>query len=632
VTLLAGLLVGVAAAADDWPHLRGPSLAGTSAEIGLADAWPDEGPPVLWHRPIGRGFSGFVVADGRAYTHTQWPDGQYVVCLDADTGRRLWRRRTGLPRQMEGHWPGPMATPTLVGDRLYFAGAYGRVGCLRADDGRLLWDRNIVEEFEGRGTAYGYACSPLVADGAVYLPVGGEGAAVVALDARDGSLRWRAGDWPASYTPCLPVAVGGRRQIVAYLQNVVAAFDPTTGRVLWSHRVSQGYDEHAAWPLYEEPYLVLTRAFGGGAVCLRLDPEGEPAVAWTSPDLSNDVCSSIVVDGCLYGFDLHDFQAQRRRQAAGVLRCLDAATGRVRWTTDRVAHASLVAADGKLLLWTETGDLVLARASPAGYEELARTPVFAETFCWTAPALSGGRLLLRTRTQAACLWVGEPEALGTRRPAASAARLRQAAAVALDRPDLWRGRALYAPTWRRLGDWFTLTLLAVMLPAAAVAAVVVLLLPRDATVQRRRLGRTVFALAAVVLGAAGPWVLGRAAERFVFTWPAALFVLYHATVLVSAGAPRGSDRAARRRRWIARGAVAGFALAALAYAWACRSLGALMGYGFLAGLVPAVPVELMAAWRMGRRPHLLRDLGWTLAALAAWFWLSAAFIIWKTHG
>jgi hypothetical protein len=179
--------------------------------------------------------------------------------------------------------------------------------------------------------------------------------------------------------------------------------------------------------------------------------------------------------------------------------------------------------------------------------------------------------------------------------------------------------------------WFAFSLLAVLLPAAGVAAAVVLLVPREETDRRRRVGRTVFALAAVGLGAAGPWVLGRAAETFVFTWPAALFVLYHATVLASAGAPRGSDREARRRRWLARGAVAGFALAALAYAWTCRSLGVLMGYGFLAGLVPAVPVELVAAWRTGRRPHPVRDLVWTLAAFAAWFWLSAAFTIWKTH-
>jgi len=631
-SVMAALLVSAPTASADWPHLRGPSYDGTGAATGLADAWPADGPPVLWHREMGQGFSGFVVADGRAYTHTQWAGGQYVVCLDADTGRRLWRRRTGWPRRLEGHWPGPMATPTLAGGRVYFAGAYGRVGCLRARDGRRLWDRHVTEEFGGRGTEYGYACSPLVLDGKVYLPVGGEGAAVVALDARDGSLVWRAGDWAASYTPCMPVTVGSRRQIVAYLQNVVAAFDPETGNVLWSDRVSEGYDEHAAWPLYEEPYLVVARAFGGGATCLRLEPDGrEPAVVWTSQALSNDVCSSVVLDGRVYGFDLHDFQARRRGRAAGVLRCLDLATGRVRWTTDRVGHASLLAADGKLILWTETGDLVLARASAEAYEELGRTPVFAEEGCWTAPALSGGRLLLRTRTQAACLWLGEAADLGSRQPVASAGRLRATRAAAPDRPDRWRGPALYAPTWRHMGAWFTFSLLAVMLPAAALAAAVMVLLPREEADHRRSLGRVVFAAAAVVLGAAGPWVLGRAAGEFVFTWPAALFVLYHATVLASASAPGGRTAGARRRRWIARSAIAGFALVSLAYAWLCRGLGVMMGYGFLAGLVPALPVELVAAWRMTRRPHPTRDAAWTFVAFAAYFWASAALTVWKTH-
>jgi outer membrane protein assembly factor BamB len=635
--LLVVPLVAGGAAAGDWPHLRGPSWSGTSDETGLADAWPAEGPPVLWHADMGQGFSGFVVAGGRAYTQAQWRSGQHVVCLDADTGRRLWQRRTGWPWRMEGHWPGPMATPTLTGDRLYFAGAYGLVGCMQARDGRLLWSRNVTEEFGGRGTEYGYACSPLVLDGKVYLPVGGKGAAVVALDAADGALVWRAGDWLASYTPCLLISVGGRRQVLAYLQNVVAAFDPETGGVLWSHRISEGYDEHAAWPLYHEPNLVVARAFGGGATCLRFGPAGgPPEVAWETRDFSNDVLSGVALDGAVYGFDLHDFQAQRNRQARGVLRCLDLATGAVRWTAADVPHASVVAADGKLVLWTETGTLILARASAEGYDELARTPVFAGEVCWTAPALADGRLYLRTHTQAACVWLGRPEALGARQPVTVASRLARArpagqATAGVPRRDVWRGRALYAPTWRHLTTWFLYTLAAVLGPAAALALVVLLLVRDEEPARRQRAARLAFAATAVALGAAGTWVLSRAAGAFIFTWPAVVFVVYHATALAAAGGQRGRTSEARRRRWAARGAIGGLALVCLAYAWLCRHFGVMMGYGFLAGLVPAFPAAAVAAWRMERRPHPARDLAWTLVAFAAWFWASAAFTVWKTH-
>ncbi len=626
------LIAAPPVAADDWPHLRGPSCSGVSDETGLADAWPAQGPPVLWHREMGQGFSGFVVADGRAYTQGQWPDGQYVLCLDADTGRRLWRRRYAWPWRMEGHWPGPMATPALAGDRLYVAGAYGLVGCLRARDGRMRWSRNLIEEFAGRGTEYGYACSPLVEAGRVYLPVGGKGAAVVALDAEDGSLVWRAGDWAASYAPCLPIAVDGRRQIVAYLQNVVAAFDPATGAVLWSHRLSEGYDEHAAWPLYAEPYLLVAQAFGGGATCLRPEAGGAaPAVVWHSPNLSNDVCSSLVLDGAVYGFDLHDFQAQRHGRAVGELTCLDLATGRTRWTADRVGHASVLAADGNLLLWTETGDLVLARASADGYEERARTPVFAGEVCWTAPALSGGRLFLRTHTQAACLWLGDPAALGPRRGAVAASDLARSRPAAGPRRSLWGGRALYAPTWDHMRAWFGYSLLAVLGPAAALAGAILLLVPTGDPGPRRRLGLVVFAAAAVALGAAGPWVLSRAAGEFVFTWPAVLFVLYHATVLTAAGSARGPAAEARRARWLARGAIAGLVGLSLVYAWLCRRLGVTMGLGFVAAMPLAFPAMALAGWRMVRRPHPARDAAWTAVAFAAWFWISAAFTIWKTH-
>ena len=623
----------VAATAADWPHLRGPAYDAVSVETGLADAWPAEGPPVLWHIEIGEGFSGFVSAAGRAYTQEQTAGGQYVVCLDADTGRRLWHCRYNWPWQPEGFWPGPMATPTVAGDRVYFVGAYGLVGCVRAGDGLLLWSRNVKEEFAGRGTEYGCAGSPLVEDGRVIVPVGGEGAAVVALDARDGSLLWRSGDWPASYTPCLPITVAGRRAIVVYLQNVVAAFDPATGVVLWSHPVSEGYDEHAAWPLYAEPYLVVARAFGDGARCLRLAARGPPEVAWETPDLSNDVCSSLVLGGRLYGFDLHDLQAHRDRAAAGRFRCLDLATGQVRWSTDRTGHASVLAADGKLILWTELGEVLLARAAAGGYEELARARVLADTVCWTAPALADGRLLVRSRTQAAAVFLGRPDRLPAGRPTSTAAAVHARSSSRRDpaAESLWKGPPLYAPTYVHMLFWFGLSMLGVLVPAALLGAAAVLAPRRLGRGRAHLAGRLVFLAAAVIFGVVGTWLLTRATRQFIFTWPVALFALYHATVAASASAPRGWSAEGRGRRWAARAAIAGLVLVCLGYAWLCRTFGIMMGYGFLAGLLPAFPVTAVAAWRMVRRPHPARDLAWTAVAFTAYFWASAVFTVWKTH-
>jgi len=622
-------LIAARALAADWPHLRGPTYDAVSPETGLADSWPADGPPVLWCIDLGQGFSGFAAVGDRLYTQVQWRSGQHVVCLDAATGRRIWRRRYGWPWKPDSHWPGPMATPTVSDGRVYFAGALGLVGCLRARDGRMRWSINVTETFKGRGTEYGYACSPLVEDGRVFVPVGGEGASVVALDADDGSVVWRSGDWPASYSPAFPITAGGRRQIVVYLQNVVVGFDPHDGRVLWQHRLSDGYDEHAAWPVYQEPYLLTAAAFRGGATVLRVGG-GSPQVAWHSRALSNDVASSLVLDGCVYGFDLHDFQPRPGRAAAGLFKCLDLATGRLRWATDRVGHTTLIAADGKLVLWTESGDLVLARASAEAYEELARTRVFGGEVCWTAPALHGRRLFVRNHARAACLWLGDARELAAdRRPATTASLARQPGRA--PERSVWSGRALYAPTVALMRRWFGWSMVGVMVPAAAVALVVWAVARRRGRDRALGWARAAFAVTGFLFGVGGTVLFSRLAGEFVFTWPAALFAAFQATAFVAAGARYGGGSPMKRARWRSRAAILGLAALCGGYACLCRELGVMMGYGFLAGMIPAFPVSALAGWRMRVRRRVWADLVWTGVAFSAYFWASAAFTVWKTH-
>ena len=199
------------------------------------------------------------------FTQRQTAYYQSVLCLDADSGEPVWEYRYGWPYEAAGMYPGPRATPTWHDGRVYFAAPDGLVGCLDARDGRLLWSRNVTTEFDGKGTEFGYSASPTVEAGKVILPVGGAGASVVALDARDGSTVWASGDHPASYCSALPITFRGRRLVVAFLQNDLALLDLATGRWLWQQRVSTGYDEHAAMPLYEEPYLLLAYPFRAGA-------------------------------------------------------------------------------------------------------------------------------------------------------------------------------------------------------------------------------------------------------------------------------------------------------------------------------------------------------------------------------
>ncbi|HYW78000.1 MAG TPA: PQQ-binding-like beta-propeller repeat protein, partial [Thermoguttaceae bacterium] len=221
------------ASAPGWPSRRGPRRDGVSDEAGLADQWPAEGPPVLWTRELGRGYSGLIAVGDRVYTQTQSISAQSVVCLDADTGQTVWEHRYGWPYEAAGMYPGPRSTPTWHDGRIYYATPRGAVGCLRASDGSPLWELDFNEKFNGRGTDFGYSCSPVIEDGKLLLPIGGPGASLVALNPRDGSTVWASGDEPASYSSALPITLDGRPYVVALLQNAVSIFELDSGRLMW---------------------------------------------------------------------------------------------------------------------------------------------------------------------------------------------------------------------------------------------------------------------------------------------------------------------------------------------------------------------------------------------------------------
>ena len=216
------------------------------------------------------------VSEDRVYTQMQTRAGQYVVCLNLDSGRVLWRTRSNLPWEIGGDFPGPYATPVCESGKVYYADCYGQAGCLDARDGIILWTVNLTEKFHGEGPGFGYACSPLVEDERVTLPVGGLGASLVACSTRDRFRRiWKSGDDAASYSStAFGSSPGNHRQVVSFLQHALVAKDPLTGRELWRDRWSaSGYDQHNTAPVYLEPLsslLDLLQAQARASLKLRL--------------------------------------------------------------------------------------------------------------------------------------------------------------------------------------------------------------------------------------------------------------------------------------------------------------------------------------------------------------------------
>jgi outer membrane protein assembly factor BamB len=157
----------------DWPHVRGPAYDGVSRETSLADAWPADGPRQLWSKQLGQGYSGVVIAGNRVFMQYQTAAGQFLICLDAETGATLWETRYDWAWQPGGAYPGPYASPTWHDGKVYYTSPAGIVGCMDATSGASLWSFDVVSKFEGKGCDFGYAATPLVEDGRVVLPVGG---------------------------------------------------------------------------------------------------------------------------------------------------------------------------------------------------------------------------------------------------------------------------------------------------------------------------------------------------------------------------------------------------------------------------------------------------------------------------
>lgn len=633
-----------------WPFVRGAAFDAHSPEINLADQWPDDGPPVLWTRPLGQGYSAFVAVGERVFTQTQTLTGQYVVCLDADSGETIWEHRYDWPYEAAGVYPGPRATPTIVEGIVYFAGPSGLIGCLDAATGKERWSVNVIAKYDGQGVGFGYACSPTVIDSLVLLPVGGKDASLVALDAKSGREVWASGSDPASYTPAFPIESGGRKLVVGYLQNSLVVADRTDGTWLARLDLSHGYDEHSAWPIFQDPHLWISGPFRSGSqlltLPLSLDAKAttelpELDTVWKSNTLSNDVTSSVLVDGFLYGFDIFDAQSKTHRPSRGIFRCVDFLTGTERWSvgtgrprrenserdTDgepEIGQAGIIVADGKLIIFNELGELILARTNPQSYEELARATVLGGELVWTPPILHRGRVYLRNHSHAVCVYVGEPDLLQTgTRPVLSLRDVPQsqyrdlASTILAIEPEY----AFDIPSDAWLRNWY-LASLAFLIAAAVFAGLV----SRGIALHRSDVTRRLtFRLTAFGLGLVGTTALSAWTREFYFTWPLCLFVVFD----VTAGSLRWSRRTIGRQRlgteWLN---VALLLAVSLGYFLLCRRLSLVFEWVFLAGYPAALPFCRIAAGFRNRTGRLSATVEF-LAVVTAFsaFYVTGVFVL-----
>ncbi|MCY4659168.1 MAG: PQQ-like beta-propeller repeat protein [Acidobacteria bacterium] len=383
-----------AATAARWTDFRGPHRDGRYTETAIRTDWPGTGLERLWHHPVGGGYASFVVADGLAYTIEQRRDEEVVSAYDLETGAEHWTRAWAARFEEAMGGPGPRATPTWHDGRLYALGATGRLLCLEAGTGELVWERNILSDGNAANLPWAMSGAPLVVDDlVVVLPGGTEGWSVAAYDRHTGDVAWHVLDDVQAYASPMLVTLGGVRQVVVVTAERAVGLRPTDGQLLWEYPWEVATVPNVAQPVpVGDDRLFLSASYGKGAALIELAPDGDRFTAstvWETHRMRNRISSSVVVGGYIYGLD------------HAILACLDAATGELLWKGGRYGDGQLLAAGDHLVVLTEDGDVVLVRATPEGHQEIAGfSAIDGKT--WNVPAIAGGRLLVRnTREMAA---------------------------------------------------------------------------------------------------------------------------------------------------------------------------------------------------------------------------------------
>ena len=374
----------MAQAGANWPQWRGPNRDGVSKETGLLKQWPENGPPLLWKASgAGRGYSSFSVANGRLYTMGLRGDREFVVAFDIANGKEAWATpHGGAFRNDRGD--GPRGTPTVDGNRIYALGGNGDLSAIDAKTGKLIWSKNILQDFGGSNITWGISESPLVLGNKVLVNAGGNNASIVALNKDNGSVIWKSQSDEAGYSSAIPLQVNGGTQVVFFTGARAVGLDVNDGKLLWEYRKPSNRTANVATPIARGNRVFISSDYGTGGGVVEIKPDNTAQEIYFTKDMRNHHSSSILVGDHLYGF------------SGSVLTAMKFDTGEIAWRDRSVGKGSLVYADGHLYAFSEGGVVGLVEATPEGYREKGRFRIQQESLpTWAHPVVVGGRLYLR---------------------------------------------------------------------------------------------------------------------------------------------------------------------------------------------------------------------------------------------
>lgn len=422
------LIFSSIARGDNWPQWMGPHRDNVWREDGLLEKFPQGGPRVVWRAPVAGGYAGPAVAEDKVFVTDYVTDAdvkvdnfdrkeftgiERVLCLDERAGKERWRHE--YPVKYTISYPaGPRCTPIVDGDKLYTLGAEGNLICFKADSGDVVWQKDLPKEYQTKTAMWGYASHPLIDGKKLICLAGGEGTHAVALDKNTGAEIWRSSSAPEQgYSPPTIIEAGGKRQLLLARPNALSAVDPETGREYWSVPYEATSGSIIMSPV-RWGHNVYLGGYSNKSLLVALTDDGSAAQpVWRNKSqhgISPINVQPFVSDGTMYGFDQN-----------GRLYAVELPSGKRLWetiepvskrpTSSATAFIVRQGVDGdRYWLFNESGDLIIARLTPAKYEEIDRAHLiqptntaFGRDVVWCMPAFANRRMYVRNDSECICV-------------------------------------------------------------------------------------------------------------------------------------------------------------------------------------------------------------------------------------
>jgi outer membrane protein assembly factor BamB len=378
--------------AADWPNFMGPDRNGIAPDTGLNKDWNAKPPQVVWKVPMGdNGYAGPSVADGKVFIIDRAGENDVVKALSLKDGAEVWR--CAYPEGGNDNYGFARTTPSYAAGKLYTLSRFGILLGIDATSGKIRWSHSLMREFGGRPPQWNYSASPLVDGDLVIVQTGSLKGNVMAFNKDTGAVVWTGDntDTAGYATSTIATILDQRQYVMATGKNVIGV-DPASGKTLWSFPWATSNDVNASQPIVEGNFVFITSGYGTGCGLAEITAQG-PQPRWANKDISPHFSSPIYYKNFIYS----------NTDNGGALACMNPQGGKLVWKQGGFEKGGLMIADGAIIACVgNTGDIVMAKADPAGYQELGRIkPLGGQA--WTAPILSDGMLIVRNKQTLACI-------------------------------------------------------------------------------------------------------------------------------------------------------------------------------------------------------------------------------------